>query len=143
MKTIALRFGEHFAPSCGTILAHNELIKKNGFVWYGKLGNKISEQVIKEVLSADDPKILLISSGKSARYWAHISDYSFQTPAPLEYPSYYSDKSEKMKCWFKVRSFEPAPKDIMSKCVVISSGAKLGEVSKHSMSPYFIISYED
>lgn len=27
----------------------------------------------------------------------------------------------------------------MSKCKVASSGATLGEASKHSMSPYFII----
>ena len=41
MKTIALRFGENLAPECGTILAHDELIKENGSVWYGIFGNPL------------------------------------------------------------------------------------------------------
>lgn len=28
MKTIALRFGEHFSPDCGTISAHQKIITK-------------------------------------------------------------------------------------------------------------------
>jgi hypothetical protein len=31
MKTIALRFGEHFAPPCGTIAAHQEIIDEGIF----------------------------------------------------------------------------------------------------------------
>ena len=33
MKTIALRFGEQFAPECGTIAAHQQLISEKEFVW--------------------------------------------------------------------------------------------------------------
>ena len=58
MKTIALRFGEHFSPDCGTIAAHEEIIDRLGYVWYGKMGSKISEKMIKEILSVDNPKIL-------------------------------------------------------------------------------------
>ena len=42
----------------------------------------------------------------------------------------------------KITEFVEAPKDIMSKCVVTSSGQLLGNVSKHSMSPYFKIEYK-
>ncbi len=38
MRTIALRFGEHFSPKCGTIAAHEEIINDIGYVWYGKMG---------------------------------------------------------------------------------------------------------
>ena len=38
-NTIALRFADTFAPSIGTIQAHQEMIDKNGHVWYGKLGS--------------------------------------------------------------------------------------------------------
>ena len=50
---------------------------------------------------------------------------------------------EKFTTCFKIPAFEPAKRDIMSKCFVVSSGAVLGEVSKHSMNPYFIINYEE
>ena len=142
MKTIALRFGEHFAPKCGTIAAHQKIIDKRGYVWYGKMGNPVSTHIIKELLELEDKRILLINSGKADRYWAHISEIKKDTPEKDGIPSYYRDNTEKFKTWFKVTLFEPAPKNIMSKCFVISSGIALGEVSKHSMSPYFIIEYE-
>ena len=50
MKTIALRSLNKFAPECGTIEAHNEMIQKKGYVWYGKLGNKIAAGVFGEIL---------------------------------------------------------------------------------------------
>lgn len=143
MKTIALRFGEHFAPECGTIAAHQELIDKLGYVWYGKMSNPVSESIIQELKAQDDAKILLIKSGKSDRYWAHVSETTKTTPQINGIPKYYRDMTDKFKTWFKVTSFEPAPKDIMTRCTVVSSGKMLGEASRHSMSPYFIIEYEE
>ena len=48
-----------------------------------------------------------------------------------------------MKTWFKVVSFEVAPKGVMAQCAVVSSGSQLSEASKHSMSPYFKIQYDE
>lgn len=143
MKTIALRFGEHFSPECGTIAAHQEVIDKLGYVWYGKMGNPVATRIVEELKSLEDTKILLINSGKTDRYWAHVSEIKKETPDLMGIPEYYRDLTEKFRTWFKVTSFEPAPRDIMSKCHVVSSGAALGEVSKHSMSPYFIINYDE
>ena len=60
MKTISLRFGEQFAPECGTIAEHQKVISEKEFVWYGKLGTPVSIAVAKEILSQDSPAILLI-----------------------------------------------------------------------------------
>lgn len=143
MNTIALRFGEHFAPTCGTIEAHQNVIDSIGFVWYGKMGSRVSAVFLNELLKAEHPRILLINSGKADRYWAYISAFSEEIPEDGLYPSYYGEKVSNMKTWFKVEKLEKAPNDIMSKCTVISSGAPLGDVSKHSMSPYFKIKYEE
>ena len=141
MTTIALRFGEHFAPECGTILAHQQLIDEKGYVWYGKMGNRIADKVRKEILGDTGCKILLIRSGYAERYWAAVESISDDPEDLAAIPSYYCNDKEKFKTWFKITSFEEAPKDIMSKCVVTSSGRPLGDVSKHSMSPYFKIEY--
>lgn len=141
MKTIALRFGEHFSPECGTIAAHQELIDKLGYVWYGKMGSPVSDKVIAEIMAAEDPKILLIRSGRTERYWAKITEATHKIPEKSGIPEYYRTTAWEFKTWFKVVSFEQASKDVMSKCKVASSGNMLGEVSKHSMSPYFIIEY--
>ena len=143
MKTIALRFGEHFSPDCGTIAAHQQLIDKLGYVWYGKMGNPVAARIVEELKDQEDTKILLINSGKPDRYWAHIAEIIKETPPEEGIPEYYRNMSEKFKTWFKVTQFEQAPRDIMSKCFVASSGNDLGEVSKHSMSPYFIIEYKE
>ena len=143
MKTIALRFSENFSPDIGTIAAHQELIESQGYVWYGKLGTSISATVAEEIMQNEDPKILLISSGKQERYWAHITGISRSLPPTKDIPEYYRHMSEKFKCWFKVKSFEIAPKGIMSECYIASSKVVLSQTSKHSMSPYFIIIYEE
>lgn len=143
MKTIALRFGEHFAPPEGTIAAHQAVINQIGFVWYGKFGAVASRTLMQELIDSENPVILLINSGKADRYWAHITGFTTTCPACAEMPAYYAYNLEKMKCWFKITKFEPASKDVMSLCTVISSGNTLSEASKHSMSPYFIIEYKE
>lgn len=143
MRTVALRFAETFAPDCGTIQAHQELIEQYGFVWYGKMGNTLSAETIKSIMDQADKKIILIRSGKPDRYWAHISAIQKEQP-PIEFiPSYYRGNAEKFKVWFKVISFEPAARNVLSKCFVVSSGNSLGKVSMHSMNPYFIIDYKE
>ena len=139
MKTIALRFSNSFAPECGTIQAHQALIEQNGFVWYGKLGTKVSSGIANIILKNDNSRILLIHSGATQRYWAYIDKIVFSTPPLQEIPEYYRDRAAEFKTWFRVRSFELAPKDILSYCVVSSSGTLLSKASRHSMSPYFII----
>lgn len=142
MKTIALRFSDSFAPTEGTIQAHINVIEKIGYVWYGKLGLPLSQKAISYIMENVDPMILLIHSGKAARYWAHIIAVSRTTPELDAVPEYYRGKADQFKTWFKICSVESAPKDVLAKCHVISSGAVLGEVSRHSMSPYYIIETE-
>ena len=139
MKTIALRFSNIFAPECGTIEAHNKLIQKNGYVWYGKLGNRIAASVFSEILDNEVPRILLINSGTTYRYWAYIDKIQYEIPMIEAIPAYYRNEADKFKTWFRVIRFENAPRDIMSNCTVASSGQELGIASKHSMSPYFKI----
>ena len=143
MKTVALRFAETFAPPEGTIKAHEKIIDKYGYVWYGKLGTPISQQVANEIMQNENCKILLINSGRFERYWAYVVEISKELPNQVEVPSYYWDKAKDVKTWFKVVKFEETPKNIMSMCKVASSGNILSHVSKYSMSPYFVIEIEE
>ena len=143
MKTIAIRFSENFAPDIGTVAAHQKIIDSLGYCWYGKLGSPISNNVAEDILKNKDPRVLLIHSGKQERYWMCISEVTRDLPPLNEIPDYYRDASDKFKSWFKVKAFTKAPSGIMSRCVVISSKSTLSEASKHSMSPYFIIDFEE
>jgi len=117
--------------------------KQNGFVWYGKLGSAVSKKVIDEILQNRSPKILLIHSGKSGRYWAYVERIQHEIPEGKYIPEYYRENAGNFKTWFKVIRFEPAPNNVLSTCKVASSQRPLSEVSRSSMSPYFIIEVEE
>lgn len=142
MRTIALRFGENIAPPEGTIKVHQNMIEENGYVWYGKFGSPVSEKVSSSIFENDNPRILLIQSGKNKRYWAYVESIQWEKPVDGLYPSYYAQAMDRFKTWFKVIKIEEAPSDIMSQCRVASSGALLAHASRSSMSPYFIIDAE-
>ena len=139
MKTIALRFSDTFAPPGGTIVAHQNMITKVGFVWYGKLGGKVSLPVLNELLQNNEPKILLIQSGGTRRYWAFIQQVSYEIPPRNEIPEYYRGNASNFSTWFMITKILDAPRGILAHCMVSSSKRKLSEVSKSSMNPYFII----
>ena len=141
MKTIALRFSDNFAPSAGTIAEHRKCIDSKGYVWYGKMGPAVAVKVCKEILENEEPRILLIHSGKSARYWAFIDKISRETPELEGIPDYYRCQVELFHTWFRVIRIVEAEKGVMSSCKVSSSGALLSTTSRSSMSPYFIIEY--
>ena len=139
MKTIALRFADNVAPESRTIAEHRKIMDELGYVWYGKFGAKVSDKIKSLILSSEDKKILLIHSGTNNRYWLYIEDVSYNTPELKAIPAYYRDIAGTVKTWFKVIKIEKAEKGVMAKCVVASSGSPLSAVSRHSMSPYFII----
>ena len=143
MRTIALRFADNIAPPEGTIAEHKKIIDELGYVWYGKFGARVSDKNKSVILASDDKRILLIHSGTSKRYWLHVEDISYETPELIAIPEYYRDIAGKIKTWFKVTEIETAEKDIMTKCTIASSGNTLSSASKYSMSPYFIIDYEE
>ena len=141
MRTIALRFSNNFAPEEGTIYGHKALISKFGYVWYGKLGSKVSAKVKNEIMANETPQILLIHSGSNERYWASIDAIQNELPPTDAIPEYYKERAEEFATWFKVLKFEKAPRNVLSHCIVASSGTCLSYASRHSMSPYFIIDY--
>ena len=86
--TIALRFADTFAPLEGTIRAHQNMINKLGFVWYGKLEAAVSTKVSSCIMENEKSRMLLIHSGRSGRYWAYIDKIQYDTPPKDEIPEY-------------------------------------------------------
>lgn len=143
MRTIALRFADNIAPQDGTIAEHEKIIKQYGFVWYGKFGARVSEKVRNDIMATEVKRVLLIHSGTNKRYWLHVDDISYKTPELVGIPEYYRDIAGIVKTWLKVTRIEKADKNVMAKCTVASSGSPLSAVSRLSMSPYFIINYDE
>lgn len=139
MKVLSLRYGENFAPPCGTMSAHKSLISTYGFVWYGKFGCPISKKVVTQVMNEKPARVLFIKSGTSERYWAEIEAITRQRPEERFIPEYYRFMVSKVKCWIKIKRIYVAPHNIMSQCVVVSSGIPLSIASKASMNPCLLV----
>lgn len=140
MRTIALRFADNYAPKEGTIKLHQEIINNNGYVWYGKFGNTLSQKNIDLLMSQPDRKFLLIKSGFPDRYWAYFDEIVRDKPKDINnIPEYYRNNTDKIKCWFKIRKIERTENNVMSKFIISSSKMPLSEASKHSLNPYFVI----
>lgn len=142
MITVALRYFDKFAPEGGTVVAHQEVIDQAGFVYYGKLGTPLSTKVIDQMMANEEKKFLLVHSGKQDRYWMYYEEVTRSEVDTRFIPEYYRFRAGDFKTWFKVTKIELAPSNVMSQCFVNSSNKPLGEASKHSMSPYFIIRVE-
>lgn len=143
MKTIALRLSDNYAPKEGMVYLHNQLILENWFVWYGKFGNNISKKIIEDLMLLPIKKFLLIKSGGLERYWVYFELIQNELPPKEFIPEHYRKDTEKIKCWFKITKIEKTDGNIMSKCIVCSTGQILSLASKYSMSPYFVINYLD
>ena len=140
MKTICLRFSDVYAPEAGTIKLHDAVIKKYGFVWYGKFGNKISSKYLSEILANGPVKILLLKAGSTERYWATLEDFSYEEQKV--YPSYYRNNLGSAHTWLKITKIEKAPDDIADRCFT-SRGNTLTSILKKTMGAYFIIEIKD
>ena len=136
MKSLALRFSDNFAPKSGTIEEHKKIINNKGFVWYGKVGNKISTKILDGILANGPVKILLVKSSSPERYWATIEAYSYEKQK--DHPAYYEGNIDNMNTWLKITKIEIAEDGILDRCIT-SSGKKLSEIYKKSMGSYFCI----
>ena len=139
MKTLALRYSDNYAPSDGTIGEHEKLINKNGFVWYGKFGNKVSQQVINDVLEKGTAKVLFIKSGREDIYYANVDKIQYNMPEEKYIPKYYSDSYDRVSVWFRITEFKKTDYDVVKDYYVISSDKRLDIASKHSMNSCFIV----
>ena len=144
MKMISLRFGENFAPKQGTIQAHLDIIKKNGYCWFGKYGNNISDNILDQWKKEPKQYLLLIRSGRFERYFANVLEVKKDSPKDIKnIPSYYRKDIDKIKVWFKIDKIVEAPNDIVSKCFLVSNGTGLGTASKISMNPCMFVETTD
>ena len=139
MRTIALKYHDDFWPMRSMFDEHQSYLLSNGFTWWGKTGVPISKKVASEVLASDDPRVLLIHSGEKDRWWAHVDQIVYGRPDEAFIPSWYRDNPENYNCWLRITRFERAPKNVMSRYLVASSGKLLSKSSSFSRSNYFII----
>ncbi|XLP07381.1 metallophosphoesterase family protein [Alteromonas marina] len=114
MTTMALRFRDLVTPPNGTIEQHNDIITKNGEVywgWWAKAGEQCPSRFLEleNELSSSSAQVLLFDSGQNKLYIANLIDIAFRNsnegmacPDLNLTPEYYRERS--FKAWFKFDS---------------------------------------
>jgi len=111
---MVLRFRDLVTAPGGTMQEHHEVIKQQGFVWWGwwsKAGETIADDVfrhLKERANGDPLTVYLFDSGHNRVYRATCNDIEWKTtharfgsPDSKRSPLYY--KGQKYLAWFNFR----------------------------------------
>ena len=142
MKTIAIRFSDYFAPECGTIFSHEDIIKQCGYVWFGKIGHtKMSKRVINEILANGPVNILMIKTQSKTHYLAKVEAILEKCPELNRVPQYYAQKHRDCSNWFKITVFTPIAEEELKKFFT-TSGNSIFDIYKKSMGSYFVVEYK-
>lgn len=120
------------------ILEHKNLLIKNGFVWFGKIGNKPTDKALKKMIAENTNYILLKEPVK-----AYICTFeTYQHDQPLEgFPSYYTTEilpNRKFSIWFKILSIKEVKNlNVLNDVVLKSSRSPVLETVRRSMASHF------
>jgi hypothetical protein len=119
-------------------LEHNQLIKKNGYVWFCRFGKN---NMKKETLEQYAPYILIKESGIK-NGGLYIAKYSKITETPSHakvVPLYYSKINQLPSMWFKVNELERVDySTIISSFIGNASGGSIQEILR-TMCPAFYV----
>lgn len=119
---------------------HKALIKKNGYCWYGKIGSTTSDKIVSAIKAADNPAIILYTKGS-----LFLCDFEEMVTSRPDsgYPLYYDKEYIYPTCYFKLRSIDAAPLEMLDRMIVRSSGRKLSDIfSRQCMASTLFVAYE-
>lgn len=141
---IVVRYSNKYENEC--ILKHQEVIKREGFVWFGKCGNVIRKVNAENILSQENPKVILYS--KSGSYICELKDISYEEQTK-NIPEYYKNlRNSKDECgyelfkpsmYYALSSIKKINPDLLKKFVILKSGKNLYEIINKTMTTQMII----
>ena len=141
-KFITIRYGTNIIANC--IERHQDVIEKDGYCWFGKIGTPPSKKFINTFMNEDKPRVILYS--KEAAFECDVMDVSYEQPKD-HYPDYYDEyilgTALLPKVYFKLGSIHQIDKAEMSPYIVSSSRGRLLDTLHRSMTSFFLSEYPD
>ena len=136
---LLMKYSEVFGKD--PIRSHMDVLKKKGFVWFGKFGTKPSDKTLNSVLNNGIYNIILhYSKGKS--YLCQVSEVSLNHPIE-NYPKYYDEldalKNKPFKIYFKLTKITELNEKYLREFSLASTGEPAGRSLRNSMASIFIL----
>ena len=146
---LLLRFSDSLLKNEDTITNHNNVVLRNGAVWFGKMGSTVSQVHIDKLnnqIKENVATYVYLVKGnrrKSIAYRAKLIFASKSYPKDEEnlIPEYYRklDIPRFVKFWVKIGEIVPVDHVELNKLRVVSSVFPLSETLSKSSSGHFII----
>lgn len=145
---LVVRFSDSMFGVGDVVALHNTIVAEQGAVWFGKLGQTLSQsradwlnvQIEKQI-----PTFLYLVKGnrrKSTAYRANLLRVEKEMPKEQALiPAYYAEKDliQYMKAWMKIRQIEPIEMAEMDRLKAINSVFPISETLVRSSSGYFLV----
>ena len=146
---LVVRFSDHMFGIGDVIAKHNEIVSRNGYVWFGKLGTTISTSRIETLnlqVSQPIPTFIYLVKGnrrKSTAYRAQLIEIAkeLSESETKNVPVYYTEKDlvQYMKTWFKIGQIAPIDMSEMGNLRALNSVFPIQETLVRSSSGYFLV----
>ena len=146
---LVIRFSDTMFDVGDVISLHNQIVDKQGAVWFGKLGGTLSlsriEWLNKQITQKIPTYIYLVKGNrkKSTPYKAMILEVSRDFPKKEKalIPPYYSEKKllKYMNAWVKIGHTEQVEMADLKNLKTINSIFPLEETLSRSQSGYFLV----
>ena len=149
---LVVRFSDTMFDVGNVITRHNNIVSAHGAVWFGKLGQTISQMrmdMLNEQIKKKENTFLYLVKGnrrKSTAYRAPLLQVIKEKPEEKALvPPYYTEKDllQHMKAWMKIRKIDAIEMSDMSKLKAISSVFPISETLARSSSGYFLVKESD
>ena len=145
---LVVRFSDSMFGVGDVMALHNKVVRKYGAVWFGKLGQTISQSrvdTLNQQVEKKVPTFLYLVKGnrrKSTAYRAPLILVSREKPSENTLiPEYYAEKDllQFMKAWMKVGKIKPIEMSEMGSLKAINSVFPISETLVRSSSGYFLV----
>ena len=141
-KILLLRYSDF--NGVNTIDAHKKVIEQCGSCWWAKIGKQPQVSYLSDYLNQETKIILLYTAGSLHK--CILDDVRRSRPND-KYPDYYNKdifgKDNEPTVFFKLLSIERMELECLEDYVVSSSGKKVLEDLKKTISSYMFIQHKD
>ena len=143
-----IRFSDTMFAVGDVVAIHNSISEDNGSVWFGKLGQTISQIRVdllnKQVEDGKTTYLYLIKGNrkKSSAYRATLRQVQKEKPEDNRLiPTYYTEKDiiQYMKAWFRIEHINKIEMSDMGNLKTINSVFPIAETLRRSSSGHFLV----
>jgi len=145
---LVVRFSDTMFDIGDVVAIHNAIVTEHGAVWFGKLGQTLSQNridMLAKQIEQGIPTYLYLVKGnrrKSTAYQAKLIALSKDKPKEKKlFPAYYGEKKllQYMQAWMKISQIEPIDMSEMDSLKAINSVFPISETLQRSSSGYFLV----